>query len=80
MLMSSGVKSMLNLHSDDRIYNPLPLYHTAGGIIGAGQALIGGITVVLCRKFSASKYWSECVHYECTVRSLYFLYNFYIIL
>jgi len=39
--MSSGVKSMLNLHSDDRIYNPLPLYHTAGGILGAGQALIG---------------------------------------
>ncbi|KAG5321732.1 S27A4 protein, partial [Acromyrmex heyeri] len=67
MLITCGVNSMLNLQSDDRIYNPLPLYHTAGGIIGAGQALIGGVTVVLCRKFSASKYWSECVHYECTV-------------
>ncbi|XP_018053881.1 PREDICTED: long-chain fatty acid transport protein 4 isoform X2 [Atta colombica] len=64
MLITCGVNSMLNLQSDDRIYNPLPLYHTAGGIIGAGQALIGGVTVVLCRKFSASKYWSECVHYE----------------
>ncbi|XP_018351249.1 PREDICTED: long-chain fatty acid transport protein 4 [Trachymyrmex septentrionalis] len=67
MLITCGVNSMLNLQSNDRIYNPLPLYHTAGGIIGAGQALIGGVTVVLCRKFSASKYWSECVHYECTV-------------
>ncbi|KYN20655.1 Long-chain fatty acid transport protein 1 [Trachymyrmex cornetzi] len=67
MLITCGVNSMLNLQSDDRIYNPLPLYHTAGGIIGAGQALIGGVTVVLRRKFSASKYWSECVHYECTV-------------
>lgn len=72
MLMACGVNSMLNLHSDDRIYDPLPLYHTAGGILGAGQALIGGVTVVLRRKFSATKYWSECIHYECTVRSLYF--------
>lgn len=67
MLMTCGVNSMLNLHSDDRIYNPLPLYHTAGGILGAGQALMGGVTVVLRRKFSASNYWSDCVHYECTI-------------
>ncbi|XP_071625772.1 long-chain fatty acid transport protein 4 [Temnothorax longispinosus] len=67
MLMTCGVNSMLNLHSDDRIYNPLPLYHTAGGILGAGQALMGGVTVVLRRKFSATKYWSDCIHYECTV-------------
>ncbi|XP_018407359.1 PREDICTED: long-chain fatty acid transport protein 4-like [Cyphomyrmex costatus] len=67
MLITCGVNSMLNLQSNDRIYNPLPLYHTAGGIIGVGQALIGGVTVVLRKKFSASKYWSECVHYECTV-------------
>jgi solute carrier family 27 fatty acid transporter 1/4 len=67
MLITCGVNSMLNLHSDDRIYDPLPLYHTAGGIIGAGQALLGGVPVVLRRKFSASKYWSDCVHYECTI-------------
>ncbi|XP_012533314.1 long-chain fatty acid transport protein 4 [Monomorium pharaonis] len=67
MLMTCGVNSMLNLRSNDRIYNPLPLYHTAGGILGAGQALMGGVTVILRRKFSASNYWSECVHYECTV-------------
>lgn len=67
MFITCGASSMLNLQSDDRIYDPLPLYHTAGGILGAGQALMRGITVVLRRKFSASKYWSECVHYECTV-------------
>lgn len=58
---------MLNLKSDDRIYDALPLYHTAGGIVGAGQTLVKGITVVLRRKFSASKFWPDCVHYECTV-------------
>ncbi|XP_020286096.1 long-chain fatty acid transport protein 4-like [Pseudomyrmex gracilis] len=66
MFMACGTKSMLNLRSDDRIYDPLPLYHTAGGILGAGQALLRGITVVIRRKFSASKYWSDCIHYKCT--------------
>lgn len=67
MLMSCGVNSMLNLRPTDRIYNSLPLYHTAGGLIGVGQALLRGITVVLRRRFSASKFWPDCVHYECTV-------------
>ncbi|XP_011879573.1 PREDICTED: long-chain fatty acid transport protein 4 [Vollenhovia emeryi] len=67
MFMTCGPNAMFNLQSDDRIYNPLPLYHSAGGILGAGQALVRGVTVVLRRKFSASKYWSDCVHYECTV-------------
>ncbi|XP_029033779.1 long-chain fatty acid transport protein 4 [Osmia bicornis bicornis] len=67
MLMSCGVNSMLSLRSTDRIYNSLPLYHTAGGLIGVGQTLLKGITVVLRRRFSASKFWPDCVHYECTV-------------
>lgn len=68
---------MLNLHLDDRIYDPLPLYHTAGGIIGAGQALLQGVTVVLRRKFSASKFWADCINYECTVRLFYYLQIFW---
>ncbi|XP_051168610.1 long-chain fatty acid transport protein 4-like [Leptopilina boulardi] len=67
MLMTCGVYSMLGLRSTDRIYDSLPLYHTAGGVVGAGQALLRGITVVLRRRFSASKFWSDCTHYECTV-------------
>lgn len=67
MFVASGVNSMLRLRSNDRIYNAMPLYHTAGGIIGAGQALLRGVTVVLRRRFSASKFWSDCIHYECTV-------------
>lgn len=73
MLMSCGVNSMLSLRSTDRIYNSLPLYHTAGGLIGVGQTLLKGITVVLRRRFSASKFWPDCVHYECTVRLFLFL-------
>ncbi|XP_029175797.1 long-chain fatty acid transport protein 4-like [Nylanderia fulva] len=67
MLIACGVHSMLRLRSNDRIYNSLPLYHTAGGIIGVGQTLLRGVTVVLRRRFSASKFWSDCIHYDCTV-------------
>uniref|UniRef100_A0A4W4HM05 Very long-chain fatty acid transport protein n=1 Tax=Electrophorus electricus TaxID=8005 RepID=A0A4W4HM05_ELEEL len=55
------------LHSDDIIYTCLPLYHSAGNIMGVGQCLIHGLTVVIRRKFSASRFWDDCVRYKCTV-------------
>ncbi|XP_012276509.1 long-chain fatty acid transport protein 4 [Orussus abietinus] len=66
MLIACGIKAMLGLRSTDRIYDSLPLYHTAGGVLGVGQALLLGIPVVLRRRFSASKFWEDCVHYDCT--------------
>lgn len=41
---------------------------SAGNIIGVGQCLIYGLTVVLRKKFSASRFWDDCVKYNCTVR------------
>ncbi|XP_015124796.1 long-chain fatty acid transport protein 4 [Diachasma alloeum] len=67
MLMSCGVYYMLGLEQTDRVYDPLPLYHTAGGVVGVGPALCVGITVVLRRKFSASKFWADCIEHKCTV-------------
>jgi acyl-CoA synthetase (AMP-forming)/AMP-acid ligase II len=37
-----------------------------GGLIGVGSALCIGATVVLRKKFSASNFWKECIHYNCT--------------
>lgn len=54
------------LNENDRMYVPLPLYHSAGGIIGAGQALIYNVTVALRTKFSASQFWEDCIKYNCT--------------
>lgn len=51
----------------DVVYTPLPLYHTAGGILGVSTVLLGGSTCAIRSKFSASKYWSDCLKYECTV-------------
>lgn len=60
---------MTNLRLDDVLYDPLPLYHSAGGMIGVGQTLLRGITVVIRRKFSASNFWKDCIKYNCTVRN-----------
>ncbi|KAK6300947.1 hypothetical protein J4Q44_G00290450 [Coregonus suidteri] len=49
------------LRHDDIIYNCLPLYHSAGNIMGVGQCLLHGLTVVVMSKFSASRFWDDCV-------------------
>ncbi|XP_004647447.1 long-chain fatty acid transport protein 1 [Octodon degus] len=51
----------------DVLYDCLPLYHSAGNIMGVGQCLIYGLTVVLRKKFSASRFWDDCINYNCTV-------------
>lgn len=54
------------LRPDEILYNTLPLYHSAGGMLGGGSVLIFGITMVLRKKFSASNFWSDCVKFNCT--------------
>jgi len=65
--MGSGVHVMLNILEDDVIYDTLPLYHTAGGMVGIGQAVLFGNTLIIRRKFSASNFWKDCVQYKATV-------------
>ncbi|KAF9429187.1 hypothetical protein BGZ76_001690 [Entomortierella beljakovae] len=51
----------------DRIYNCLPLYHSAGSIIGIGQSWLSGSTVVLSRKFSTTNFWKEVREQDVTL-------------
>lgn len=67
ILMASYLQSMSGIHSDDVIYIYLPLYHSAGFLMGLCGAIERGITVVLRRKFSASNFWSDCRKYNVTV-------------
>ncbi|XP_061761064.1 long-chain fatty acid transport protein 1a isoform X1 [Nerophis ophidion] len=52
---------------EDIVYDCLPLYHSAGNIMGVGQCLMHGLTVVVKKKFSASRFWDDCIKYNCTV-------------
>lgn len=56
-----------SMRANDVLYDCLPLYHSAGNIMGVGQCIIYGLTVVLRKKFSASRFWDDCVKYNCTV-------------
>ena len=65
--MVQGVHNFFGMNHDTVVYDTLPLYHSAGGILGVGQALINGCTVVIRKKFSASRFWDDCLKYNCTV-------------
>ncbi|CAL4099735.1 unnamed protein product [Meganyctiphanes norvegica] len=67
LFFASGVHFMASLGENEVIYNPLPLYHTAGGMVGMGQVLIYNNTAVIRKKFSASNFWPEAKKYGCTV-------------
>lgn len=67
IFITAAIHYMANFNSDDVFYTPLPLYHTAGGVMSAGQALLFGATVVIRKKFSASNYFADCQKYKCTV-------------
>ena len=51
------------------LYDPLPLYHSAGGIVGIGLMMVFGTTVVIRKKFSVRNFWKDCCKYNCNVRN-----------
>ena len=57
----------LKVRNDDVVYCPMPLYHSAAGIVGVGMCFIAGCTLSLRRKFSASNFWDDCVETKATV-------------
>ena len=58
---------LLNVQPSDRMYNCLPMYHSVGGVQAPGAILAGGGSVVLRDKFSASRFWSDIVRWDCTL-------------
>src|SRR5262249_32870167 len=51
----------------DRVYCPLPLYHSTGGLCAVGAALLNGGALVLRRKFSATHFWDDVADDDCTI-------------
>ncbi|XP_053177277.1 long-chain fatty acid transport protein 2 [Scomber japonicus] len=67
LLTALAVLSSNGVSSTDVIYLNLPLYHTAGFIIGFIGSIETGSTIILKRKFSASQFWDDCRKYSVTV-------------
>ncbi len=66
-LMLMGFASAVLPKKTDKIYNVLPLYHSAGGIIAVGLALTSGASLVLKRKFSVNDFWLDVNKYNVTI-------------
>jgi fatty-acyl-CoA synthase len=67
MQWSHWFAGMMDTRPDDRIYNCLPMYHSVGGVVAIGAALVNGGSVVLRERFSASSFWDDIVESECTI-------------
>lgn len=65
--LASFLQCVAGVRSDDIIYVYLPLYHSAGFLMGLCGSIEKGITVVLRRKFSASQFWDDCRKHNVTV-------------
>ena len=67
LYMMHGFAGGLNAKATDRMYNVLPLYHSAGGVCALGPALLTGGSVILKRKFSVHEFWDDVHRYEATL-------------
>ncbi|XP_030622422.1 very long-chain acyl-CoA synthetase [Chanos chanos] len=61
------IQAISGVTSEDVFYVNLPLYHSAGFLIGFVGSIERGSTVVLRRKFSASQFWEDCRRHNVTV-------------
>ncbi|HEY4339866.1 MAG TPA: long-chain-acyl-CoA synthetase [Steroidobacteraceae bacterium] len=67
MQWSHWFAGMMDTQPGDRMYDCLPLYHSVGGIVATGATLVGGGTVVLRERFSASNFWQDVSAERCTL-------------
>jgi fatty-acyl-CoA synthase len=67
MLASHAFAGVMDTKPTDRMYDCLPMYHTAGGVLATGAVLIRGGSVVIRDKFSAREFWDDVVRWDCTL-------------
>jgi len=67
MLASHAFAGVMDTKASDRMYDCLPMYHTAGGLCATGALLVRGGSVVIRDKFSAREFWDDIVRFDCTL-------------
>jgi fatty-acyl-CoA synthase len=58
---------LMNVDSSDRLYDCLPMYHSTGGVVAVGAALVGGGSVAVRDGFSARSFWRDVARWDCTL-------------
>jgi len=67
MSWSHWFAGLIDIQPTDRLYDCLPMCHSAGGVAAIGAALVGGASVVVAEKFSASRFWDDVARWDCTL-------------
>lgn len=67
MQWSHWFAGLIDTQPGDRLFNCLPMYHSVGGVVATGAALVGGGAVVLRERFSVSSFWKDVAEERCTV-------------
>jgi fatty-acyl-CoA synthase len=67
MQWSHWFSGLMDTRPTDRMYNCLPMYHSVGGVLATGAVLVGGGAVVLCERFSARRFWTDVIRWDCTL-------------
>lgn len=67
MQWSHWFAGLADIRSSDRLFNCLPMYHSVGGVVATGAALVAGAAVVLRERFSVSSFWRDVSAERCTL-------------
>jgi fatty-acyl-CoA synthase len=67
LLWSLWFAGLMNTGPRDRVYDCLPMYHSVGGIVATGAALVRGGSVLIRDRFSAQHFWDDIVDGDCTI-------------
>ena len=67
MMWSYWFAGLADITADDRMYDCLPMYHSVGGIVAIGAALVNGGSVVLQERFSARQFWDDVARWDCSL-------------
>lgn len=67
MQWSHWFAGLMDTQPADRLYDCLPMYHSVGGVVATGATLVGGGTVVVRERFSASRFWQDVRAERCTI-------------
>jgi fatty-acyl-CoA synthase len=67
MQWSHWFAGLIDARPSDRMYNCLPLYHSIGGVVATCAPLVGGGSVVIRERFSASRFWDDVADHGCTL-------------
>jgi fatty-acyl-CoA synthase len=67
MMWSRWFAGVADIGPNDRMYDCLPLYHSVGGVVAIGAALVNGGSAVIAERFSAQRFWEDIVAWDCTL-------------